>query len=99
MQTEPGPQDSHRRGGTVVATTFITLALVIAVWYSYSVFFVVFVREFGWSRSLVAGGFSVFVLVHGSVSPIVGWLAGRVGPRRVILAGGCVLGCGLLLAA
>ena len=99
MQTEPGPQNSHRRGWTVVATTFITLALVIAVWYSYSVFFVVFVREFGWSRSLVAGGFSVFVLVHGSVSPIVGWLAGRVGPRRVILAGGCVLGCGLLLTA
>jgi MFS family permease len=99
MQTEPGPQGSHRRGWTVVATTFITLALVIAVWYSYSVFFVAFLKEFGWSRSLVAGGFSVFILVHGSVSPIVGWLTGRIGSRRVILTGGCVLGCGLLLAA
>jgi MFS family permease len=99
MQIEPGLQDSHRRGWTVVGTTFITLALVVAVWYSYSVFLVAFLKEFGWSRSLVAGGFSVFILVHGSVSPIVGWLAGRVGSRRVILVGGCVLGCGLLLAA
>ena len=99
MQTEPGPQHSHRRGWTVVTTTFITLGMVVGVWYSYSVFLVAFLKEFGWSRSLVAGGFSVFILVQGSVSPIVGWLAGRVGPRRVILTGGCVLGCGLLLAA
>ena len=99
MRTKLGRQDSQRRGWMVVGTTFITLGLVLGVWYSYSVFLVAFVREFGWSRSLVAGGFSVFVLVHGSASPIVGWLAGRVGARRVILAGGCLLGCGLLLTA
>jgi MFS family permease len=99
MKTELGPQDSQRRGWIVVGTTFITLGMVIGVWYSYSVFLVAFLKEFGWSRSLVAGCFSVFVLVQGSVGPIIGSLAGRVGPRRVILAGGCVMGCGLLLAA
>ncbi|HSB69325.1 MAG TPA: MFS transporter [Candidatus Methylomirabilis sp.] len=100
MSHKQAAMDSEaRRGWVVVGTTFITLSLVIGVWYSYSVFLVAFLREFGWSRSLVAGSFSVFVLVHGAVSPIVGWLAGRVGPRRVILAGGCVLGCGLLLTA
>ena len=99
MQTDLGPQDSQRRRWIVVGTTFITLGLVLGVWYSYSVFLVAFLREFGWSRSLVAGGFSVFVLVQGSFGPIVGWLVGRVGPSRVILAGGCVLGCGLLLTA
>ena len=100
MSHKQSVMDSEaRRGWVVVGTTFITLSLVIGVWYSYSVFLVAFLRQFGWSRSLVAGSFSVFVLVHGAVSPIVGWLAGRIGPRRVILAGGCVLGCGLLLAA
>ncbi len=88
-----------RRGWIVVGTTFITLGMVLGVWYSYSVFLVAFLREFGWSRSLVAGGFSAFVLVHGAASPFVGWLAGRIGPRRVILAGAGVLGCGLLLTA
>jgi MFS family permease len=88
-----------RRGWIVVGTTSITLGLVYGIWYSYSVFLVAFLREFGWSRSLVAGAFSVFVLLHGCMSPISGWVGGRVGPRRLILAGGCTLGCGLLLAA
>ena len=88
-----------RRRWIVVGTTFITLGLVLGVWYSYSVFLVALIREFGWKRSLVAGAFSVFVLVHGFVSPFVGWLAGRIGTRRVILVGSCVLACGLLLTA
>ena len=99
MKTAPDPQESPRRGWTVVGTTFVTLGLVYGIWYAYSVFLVAFLREFGWSRSLVAGAFSVFVLVHGFSGPISGWLAGRVGPRRLILTGGCVLGLGLVLAA
>lgn len=54
-------------------------------------------REFGWSRSLVAGAFSVFALVHGLSSAPIGWLADRRGPRRVVAAGGLVLVAGLLL--
>ena len=30
--------------------------------------------------------YSVFVPVHGSLSPFVGWLTGHIGPRRIILA-------------
>ena len=99
MQTGLDPQDSQRTGWIVVGTTFVTLGLVYGIWYSYSVFLVTFLREFGWSRSLTAGAFSVFVVFHGCMSPISGWVGGRVGPRRLILAGGCVLGCGLLLTA
>jgi hypothetical protein len=43
----------------VVATTFVTLGLAYGFWYSYSVFLVAFLREFGWSRSVVAGAFSL----------------------------------------
>jgi MFS family permease len=99
MPTRPDPQEGRRRGWIVVATTFVSLGLVYGIWYSYSVFLVAFLREFGWSRSLVAGAFSLFVLVHGCFSPISGWLGGRVGPRRLILAGGCALGGGLILTA
>ncbi len=99
MQTDLKANLPARQKWIVVGTTFVTLGLVLGVWYSYSVFLVAFLREFGWSRSLVAGGFSAFVLVHGAASPFVGWLAGRIGPRRVILVGACVLACGLLLDA
>jgi len=99
MKADQETYAHDRCGWIVVGTTFITLGLVYGIWYSYSVFLVAFLREFGWSRSLVAGAFSVFVLLHGCMSPISGWVGGRVGPRRLILAGGCTLGCGLLLAA
>ena len=99
LRTERETELQSRRGWIVVGATFVTLGLVYGVWYSYSVFLVVFLREFGWSRSLVAGAFSAFVVLHGCMSPISGWAGARVGPRRLILAGGCVLGCGLLLAA
>jgi len=84
-------------GVTSAAVTFVTLGLSYGVWYSYSVFLVALLGEFGWSRSLVAAAFSVFVLVHGALGPALGWLADRIGPRRLVLAGGLVLGAGLWL--
>jgi MFS family permease len=80
-----------------VAATFVTLGIAYGVWYAYSVFLVALLREFGWSRSLVAGAFSLFTLVHGISSPLLGWLADRVGPRRLVLAGGVLLASGLVL--
>ena len=88
-----------RRGWTILATSFFTLAVIYGVWYSYSVFLVAFIREFGWSRSLVSGGFAVFSLIHGGLGPPVGWLLRRAGPRRVILAGVGVMALGLCLTA
>jgi MFS family permease len=95
----PRPWPETHRGWIVVAGVFVNLAMVYGVWYSYSVFLVAILREFGWSRSTVAGAFSVFVVVHGLLSPVNGWLMSRVAARHVILAGGCLLGIGVLLAA
>lgn len=48
---------SHKsgRGWIVVGATFITFGMVYGIWYAYSVFFVAFLREFGWSRSILTG--------------------------------------------
>jgi MFS family permease len=86
-----------RAGVRSAGVTFVTLGFAYGVWYAYSVFLVALLREFGWSRSLVAGAFSLFTLVHGFASPALGWLADRVGPRRLVLAGGGVLAAGLFL--
>ena len=80
-----------------LAVTSVTLWLAYGVWYAYSVFLVALLREFGWSRSLVSGAFSVFVIVHGLLAPALGWLADRIGPRRLVVAGGAVLAVGLAL--
>jgi hypothetical protein len=48
-----------RRGWIVVGASFVTMAIFYGIWYSYGVFFVAILRDLGWSRSLVAGAFSV----------------------------------------
>ena len=83
----------------VVVATFGTLGLAYGFWSAYSVFLVALLREFGWSRSAVAGAFSLLVLVHGLSGPVLGWLVERWGPRIVIVTGGGVLAISLLLGA
>jgi MFS family permease len=85
--------------GRVLVATFVTLGLAYGFWYSYAVFLVAFLREFGWSRSVVAGAFSLLVMVHGLSGPLLGWLVERFGPRAVIAAGGGVLAGSLLVGA
>ena len=73
----------------------ITLALAYGIWYSYSVILVALLGEFGWSRSVLAGAFSVFTLVHGGVNPLVGALCARFRPLRVMAVGGLAMGIAL----
>ncbi len=73
----------------------ITLALSYGVWYAYSVVLVALLQEYGWSRSLLAGAFSVFTLVHGGVNPMVGVLCDRLRPPGLMAVGGVALGLAL----
>src|SRR5690606_20766909 len=75
----------------------LTLALVYGIWYSYGVIMVALLGEFGWSRSLLAGAFSLFTLVHGAANPLVGWLCGRIDPPRLVVAGSVALATALWL--
>ncbi len=52
-------------------------------------------QEFGWSRSVLAGAFSVFTLVHGFANWGVGVLCDRLRPERLVAWGGAALGVAL----
>ncbi|HET9316764.1 MAG TPA: MFS transporter [Vicinamibacteria bacterium] len=91
----PSSPASRAPAYRALAVTVITLALAYGVWYAYSVFLVALLKEFGWSRSVLAGAFSVFTLVSGGAGPVLGALADRCGPRRLILAGGALLAASL----
>lgn len=83
----------------IVGVSFTTLALAYGVWHSFSVFFVALLKEFGWSRSLAAGAFSLFVIVHGLAGPFVGMMFDRFGPKRVFITGALLLGGGVGLCS
>jgi MFS family permease len=83
----------------IVGFSFVTLALVYGIWYSFSVFFVALLKEFGWSRSLGGGAFSLFIIISAIISPFVGNRVSSAEPRRVILVGALILGVGLALCS
>jgi MFS family permease len=83
----------------VVGAVWITLAIASGLYFSFPVFFVALVEEFGWSRGATALAFSISSIVQGVLSPAVGILVDRLGPRRVMLAGACLLGGACMLSS
>ena len=74
----------------------IVLAFSYGVWYSYSVFLVALFEEFGWSRSTLALGFSIFAVVHGVSNPVVGRLCDKINPAYLVVFGGIGVSLSLL---
>ncbi len=83
----------------VVAVVWVTLALAYGLYFSFPVFFVALLEEFGWSRGATAVAFSLSSIVQGLLSPVVGILVDRFGPRRVMLGGTVLLGGACLLSS
>jgi MFS family permease len=82
-----------------VAAVWVTLAVAFGLYFSFPVFLVPLLEEFGWSRGATAGAFSLSSIAQGLLSPAVGLLVDRLGPRRVMLAGVLLLGGGCALAS
>ena len=87
-------------GYYLVAVTFISMLLSYG---SGSFVFSLFVNPlqstFGWGRGQVMVGFTIFFVVQGIVSPLVGRLVDRHGPRSVIPLGAVAMGIGFALVS
>jgi MFS family permease len=85
-------------GWLIVAVTFVTMAIGVNARTAFSLFFPPILSEFGWERGVTAGAFSFGFVVSGAVSPLIGRLMDRAGPRAVMELGVALMGGGLLLA-
>jgi MFS family permease len=65
---------------------------------SFSLLFPAILAEFGWERGVTAGAFSIGFVASMLISPFVGALMDRFGPRFVIPAGVVLVSSGLALA-
>ena len=84
-------------GYIVVLVAFFILAVLWGTYSSFGVFFEPLLSEFGWTRAMTAGAFSLSNLLFGLFCIVTARLCDRFGPRRVIGACGFVLGLGYLL--
>src|SRR5438445_12544282 len=86
-------------GWIIVVVTFVTMAIGVNARTAFSLFFPPIIDEFGWERGITAGAFSFGFLVSGAVSPLIGRLMDRAGPRAVMELGVARMAGGVLLAA
>ncbi|MGQ0683410.1 MFS transporter [Bradyrhizobium sp.] len=85
-------------GWMIVAVVFVTMAIGVNARTAFSLLFPPVIAEFGWDRGVTAGAFSFGFVVSGIMSPLMGRLMDRYGPRAVMELGVVLMGGGMLLA-
>src|SRR5438046_3935217 len=85
-------------GWVIVAVCFITMGVGVNARTAFSLLFPPILDEFGWERGVTAGAFSFGFLVSAVLSPSLGRLMDRRGPRVVIEMGVGLMAAGLMLA-
>jgi MFS family permease len=85
-------------GWIVVAVVFVTMAICVNARTAFSLLFPPILDEFGWERGVTAGAFSFGFVVSAVLSPLLGRLMDRHGPRVVMEIGVAATAAGLLLA-
>jgi MFS family permease len=85
-------------GWIIVAVAFVTMGVGVNARTAFSLLFPPILDEFGWERGVTAGAFSFGFLVSAVLSPSLGRLMDRRGPRVVMEMGVGLVAAGLLLA-
>jgi MFS family permease len=81
----------------ILFTCFVNLFINYAVQLGYGVILPEMIQELNFSRT--AGGtiFNTYLIIYIALTPITGYLADRLGARRIITAGALMLGIGTVL--
>ena len=82
-----GPFGDAYYGWIIVAVALISMVFWFGIRTSFSVFYVALLEDFAWSRAGSAGIQSMALITYTVLSPIVGGLIDRFGPRSVICPG------------
>jgi MFS family permease len=86
-------------GWVVVAIGFLTMMLIMGIFFSSGVLFAAIILELGWSRTAASLPFSVALITYAGTAWIAGRLFDHFGPRRLFPLGAVCLGVGLIVSA
>ena len=82
----------ERQGWIVVGAIFVTMFFIWGAINSGAVFFVPILKSFGWTRARLSVAFSIGWVTGGAAGPLIGWLADRVNPKKMMTAGAVITG-------
>ncbi len=86
-------------GWIVVAGVFFMVAASCGSFYSFGVFFVPIMNEFGWARGTISGVFFVSGIVYALSVPLIGMMADRFGFKWVSIVTAAMMGLGFILGS
>jgi MFS family permease len=82
----------ERHGWIVVGAIFVTMFFIWGAINSGAVFFVPILKSFGWTRARLSVAFSIGWVTGGAAGPLIGWLADRVNPKKMMTVGAIITG-------
>jgi len=86
-------------GWFIVAACFIVTIVAGALNWSLGVFFKPLESEFGWSRTLISSGYTIYLIGDAISVLISGRLVDRFNPRPILLAAAVLVGLGISLCS
>ena len=84
-------------GYIIVVAAFLIMVLMWGTSFSFGVFFKPLLDEFGWTRAMTSGAFSLSLVLLSLFGVVAGKLTDMFGPRIVVTVCGLFLGLGYLL--
>ncbi len=92
-----GNESGFFYGYFVVGASVLIMSIMWGVYYAFGVFFKPVLNEFGWTRAMTSGAFSLASIVNAFLAIAMGGLTDRFGPRTVMTLCGLLLGVGFFL--
>ena len=86
-------------GFIIALAGFLIMAIMWGAMYSFGVFLKSLTADFGWTRAMTSGSYSLFMLLLGLLGMVTGRLNDRFGPRIVVTACSLFLGAGFLMVS
>jgi len=84
--------DRDRRGWIIVGAICVTMFFIWGAINSGAVFFVPVLKHFGWTRAKLSSAFAIAWITGGAAGPLIGWLADRVNPKKMMVVGATITG-------
>lgn len=84
-------------GHIVVLASFLIMMMIFGLLFTFGIFFKPVLNEFGWSRALTSGAYSVCFILQGVFGIVAGGLSDRFGPRIVVAVSALIGSLGFML--